>query len=116
MHFDLSIMVKIIFLNEVLKEMRKVENGAAVPFSIKWRTFNSRNQLGGRLIGLSKAVLCMQSKPKTPTTAETSQPPKARKNPNHWDNRTRNIEKENGQVVKLNIDLITEFNGKQVVF
>lgn len=38
------------------------------------------------------------------------------KNPNHWENRTRNIKLENGEIKKINILFVDSFNGKKVVF
>jgi hypothetical protein len=39
-----------------------------------------------------------------------------RKNPNHWQNRTRNIELPSGQIKKLNILYITKFNDLEVIY
>lgn len=37
------------------------------------------------------------------------------KNPNHYDNSTRNMKCRNGEIVKVHIRLIKQFNGKTVM-
>lgn len=40
-----------------------------------------------------------------------------RRNPNHWDNKTRNIKVlPQGDIKKIHINHIIEFNGKKVVY
>lgn len=95
--------------------MRFSENEKAVPFSIEWRTFNSRNKMGGKLMTAENAILCFKI-PKTNASKNLSNIEKVKKNPNHWENRTRNIELSTGEIVKVNIDLITRFNNKEVIF
>ena len=43
-------------------------------------------------------------------------PVRERKNPNHHENKTRNIELQSGQIKKLNFRLITKFNGLEVIY
>lgn len=38
------------------------------------------------------------------------------KNPNHWENRTKNIKTKEGIIKKINILFIDEFNGQKVVY
>lgn len=38
------------------------------------------------------------------------------KNPNHWDNQTRNIRLANGQIRKIHIKFIKSFNNLQIVY
>ncbi|MCQ4039738.1 hypothetical protein [Riemerella anatipestifer] len=38
------------------------------------------------------------------------------KKPNHFANRTRNIKLPDGQIKKINILFIQEYNGKKVVY
>ena len=78
-----------IFLKEVLKEMKKLDSKKnPIPFSISFRTYNQQNKLGGKLISYDNATL-MQATPE-PGVARLSQNLDF-KNPNHWDNHTRNI-------------------------
>ena len=101
-----------IFLKEVLKEMKKLDSKKnPIPFSISFRTYNQQNKLGGKLISYDNATL-MQAPPE-PGVARLSQNLDF-KNPNHWDNHTRNI-KTNFGIKKINIFFITKFNGLEVV-
>lgn len=101
-----------IFLREVLKEMKKLDSKKnPIPFSISFRTYNQQNKLGGKLISYDNATL-MQAPPE-PGVARLSQNLDF-KNPNHWDNHTRNI-KTNFGIKKINIFFITKFNGLEVV-
>ncbi len=111
-----------IILPEVLKQMRQLdETGRAVPFSIAIRTFNSNTKKGGKVNRYKKAKLVMQEKvqPKNCTkalmyhTKRTINP----KNPNHWENKTRNIKVfPEMNIVKINILDIIEFNGQKVIY
>lgn len=38
------------------------------------------------------------------------------KNPNHWDNKTRNIRLQNGQIRKIHIHFIKSFNQAQILY
>lgn len=38
------------------------------------------------------------------------------KNPNHRENKTKNIRLRNGQIRKVHIRFITEYNGKQIMY
>jgi hypothetical protein len=107
-----------IFLSDVLKQMNQKDSEEnPVPFSLEWRTFNNQNKMGGKLKSETGAILCMKSTKKRDVTKELQNPTekKERKNPNHWKNKTRNIELSNGEVKTINILLITKFNGKTVV-
>lgn len=99
------------FLREVLTEMKKMDGKNPVPFSISFRTYNQQNKSGGKLISEDNALL-MQA-PKQKGAVRLSQKISFR-NPNHWDNHTRNI-KTNSGIKKINIFFITKFNGFDVV-
>lgn len=113
-------MVKHIFLRQVLEEMKKTDvRGEAIPFSIEYRTYNRNNKMGGVLKSYEGVKLLMPKK-----TVGTKFNPASllkrdeviRKNPNHWQNRTRNIELVSGHIKKLNILFITKFNGMDVIY
>ena len=108
-------MENLIFLNEVLNQMRALKDEKQTPFSLEWRTFNSKNKMGGKLKLVSNAILCM-ALPKKEKSKNPKSINRIKKNPNHWVNRTRNIETPGGDIVKVHIDLITKFNGKRVIF
>jgi hypothetical protein len=119
---DLRSMENSIFLNSVLEKMRETDaNGNLVAFDIEWRTWNERNKMGGKLMVSKQAKLCMVTDKKKNIVdvlrTETSELPRNRRNPNHYKNRTRNIDRCDGShPVKIHIDLITKFNGMQVVY
>ncbi|NQZ79124.1 MAG: hypothetical protein HRT61_23850 [Ekhidna sp.] len=108
----------VIRLREALRQMDKRDaEGNPVRFKIKWHTFNRSTQAGGELKLLKQATI-LTSKPgksKGERTAQAEEP-KTKRNPNHFTNATRNIQcAESNEVKKLNIFLITEFNGQKVV-
>lgn len=113
-------MVKRIFMRQVLEEMKKTDSkGDAIPFSIEIRTYNRNNKMGGVLKRYEGAKLLMPKKTKgapfNPNSLLKREEIK-RKNPNHWQNRTRNIEVVSGQIKKLNILYITKFNDLEVIY
>lgn len=101
-----------IFLSQVLKEMKKIDDKKnPIPFSISIRTYNQQNKYGGKYISYDNAIL-MQAPPE-PGVIRLSQNIDF-KNPNHWENHTRNI-KTNDGIKKINIFFIIKFNGLDVV-
>ncbi len=113
-------MVKHIFLREVLEQIKKTDDkGNAVPFDIEFYTYNRNNKSGGALKKYQGAKLLIGKKLKGKPFIEADhfyRPVRARKNPNHWRNKTRNIELQSGHVRKFNILYITRFNGLQVIY
>ena len=98
---------KKIFLKDALIEMRKLdERKNSVPFSITVRTYNKQNRFGGKLCTYHGATLMQQ--PRNKKDFE--------KNPNHWENKTRNIKLHNGTIKKICILFIVAFNGKEVIY
>lgn len=103
-------MVETITLKEVLDWM---DTGA--PFSIAFVTSDDKRKLGGEWIEIKQA-----SKYVPFTRAEQERLDKAQprvrtfKNPNHYENSTRNIELKNKDIRKVHIRLIRRFNGKIV--
>lgn len=113
-------MIKRIFLRQVLEEMKKTDDkGNAIPFDIEFRTFNKNNKMGGVLKKYDNAKLLIGKKLKGKPFIDAAhfyRPVRVRKNPNHWENKTRNIELSGGQIKKLNILYITKFNGQEVIY
>lgn len=113
-------MVKHIFLRQVLAEIKKVDaNGEAIPFSIEFRTYNRNNKMGGILKKHEGAKLLIAKKLKGKTfnpMDHTFREQRLRKNPNHFENRTRNIELKSGHIRKVNILFITKFNDQEVIY
>lgn len=100
-------MVEKIFLKDALVEMRKLDaEKKPIPFSLAVRTYNKQNGFGGKLLIYHNATLMQQPKGKKDFE----------KNPNHWDNKTRNIKLADGTIKKIIILFIVAFNGKEVVY
>ena len=100
-------MVEKIFLKDALAEMRKLDTEKKpIPFSLAVRTYNKQNRFGGKLLIYHNATLMQQPKGKKDFE----------KNPNHWNNKTRNIKLADGTIKKIIILFIVAFNGKEVIY
>lgn len=112
-------MEKTIFLKDVLRQMElKDRDGFAFPFDIEVREFSAQNKTGGKYKVYNGARLLV-SKPKSKSIKKsllqkTLHPDKSKKNPNHHENHTRNLELANGEIKTINIRFIIKFNGKLV--
>lgn len=100
------------YLRDVLIEMKNMNGKNPVPFSIAFRTYNQQNGLGGKIKRYAKATLMQAPRKKSVKRLADKTP---FKNPNHYKNRTRNINTPDGER-KLNILFIIEFNGKKVIY
>ena len=100
-------MVEKIFLKEALSEMRKLDaEKKPIPFSLAVRTYNQQNGFGGKFLIYHNTTLMQQPKAKKDFE----------KNPNQWENKTRNIKLADGKIKKIIILFIVAFNGKEVVY
>lgn len=80
------------------------EDRELIPFSITFVTLNEKNGTGGDKITLKEAVF----------VGGPSKRPKVR-NPNHFENYTRNIRAVNGdRIIKIHPLLVTRFNNYRV--
>lgn len=106
----------------------KDTSGFPIPFDVEFRTLNRNSKTGGALRSYN-GVTILTSKSKQAeskaldisingkTIAKNLQfAPKHRKAPNHFENRTRNLQKQNGEIFKVNIRLITSINNQKVVY
>lgn len=112
-----------IYLQEVLKQMRTLDsNGRAVPFSIAVRTYQRFSSTGGKMKRWPNAKMVVKEEnPNADSILSLRQKPKQRtvlkKNPDHYKNKTRNIKiLPQGDIKKINIRCIIEFNGKKVIY
>lgn len=110
-----------IYLKEVLTTIKTLNaKGEATPFSIKVRTFNKFSKTGGKLNYYPEARLVMKEENQYLNTIESlrtkPKAPVAKKNPKHYENKTRNIRLPSGQKRKINIRFIIEFNNKKVIY
>ena len=97
--------MEIIKLSDVLKQMTNIQDGKRPMFDLTYLTFNQYNGMGGELIEYKRCRLVMKNGNKS--EIEKLKVQKKSKNPNHWDNKTRNIELLNDEVkrtycIKLN--------------
>jgi len=81
-------------------------NGEFVPFgSITFVKLDNRRNTGGEKVTLENAVLQGNGRSKSTT-----------KNPNHFENYTRNIKSVDGdRIIKIHVPLVTRFNGYKVI-
>lgn len=112
-----------IFLNEVLQTMSTLDaQGFAVPFSVSFRTLNRNSKTGGKLVKYPQAKLVIKEENKNIDSIQSLRTVSTRKttikrNPNHWDNKTRNIKiLPQGNIRKIHINHIIEFNNQKVVY
>lgn len=91
---------------DMLAQMNEWEkSGERVPFSIEFVTCDLKQGTGGEKIKLDQAVLVGSSKSKS-----------EQRNPNHFENYTRNIRAKDGDyIMKLHVLLITRFNGMSII-
>jgi hypothetical protein len=113
-------MVKHIFLRQVLEKMKETDaKGNAISFDIEFRTYNRNNKSGGALKKYAGAKLLIGKKLKGKEFNPMEhffREHRERKNPNHWQNKTRNLELVSGHKRKTIILYITKFNGVQVIY
>lgn len=103
--------MKLIPLKEVLNEME-----LGLPFSIVYYSYDKRRGKAGERIEL-KGASCAVRRAKSESEGESAPSTgsgSATRNPNHWQNATRNVVLPNGETRKLHIRLITRFNNQKV--
>lgn len=110
----------IISLSDALKILQlKDREGKPFPFDIAYWTFNSQTKKGGKLKKvLGAKYLPEANKNRTPgfSPEEIFAVDKPSRNPNHFTNRTRNIELPDGSIRKVRIDLIKSINNKKMIY
>jgi hypothetical protein len=98
-------------LTEALKIFNlRDANGMFVPFDIEYRTFNEQTKQGGKL----KKYFDVKYLPQANNEEESFIP--GTKTPNHYKNRTRNIELPNCDIKKIRIDFIVSINNTKVIY
>lgn len=109
--------VERIFLKDALKTIGlRDKDGKPYPFDIAYRTFNKQTKKGGKMMRLKGVKLLPEAnKSENNISVESIFDNRPSKNPNHFQNRTRNIELPNNSIKTVRIDFITEINGKQVL-
>ena len=112
-----------IYLQDVLTQMKTLDaEGRAVPFSIKARTLNRYSKTGGKMLHYPKAKLVMaEENPNANSVQSLRYKPEPtsteRRNPNHFENKTRNIKVlPQNHIKKIHIRYIIEFNNQKVIY
>jgi len=99
---------------------QKDSDGFPIPFKISFRTLQRNSKTGGRLVTYIGATILTsvpkQRKSNKQIIEDLQKPERANKKPNHSANRTRNIQKANGEIAKIHIRLIDSINNKKVVY
>jgi hypothetical protein len=95
-------------------------HGRPARFQVKFVTANRMTREGGEIIEVKDACKCpvrtKNGQEIYPERKNLQASERITKNPNHWENSTRNIKLANGQKRKLHIRLIIEFNNKKVCY
>jgi len=110
-----------IFLKQALDIMsRRDVNGQPIPFDCAVRTFNRTTKKGGRLKTYSGARLLPLSSGEGHVKEENIKSleniPLAAKNPNHFENRTRNIKTSTGKTRTINLNFLIKVDGTAVSY
>jgi len=91
--------------------------GKACPFDISFRTLQRNSRTGGRLVTYRKVKKYRVKKgaPHKKAILKTVQSgTTTKRHPNHYTNRTRNLELQNGEIKKIHVRLIDTINGKKM--
>jgi len=107
-------------LSEALAQMDQVdETGKPRKFQMRFVTANRKEGTGGEIIEIKdghKIVGKRDGEVVIDKRKVYSDVPKLSRDPHHWINSTRNIILPNGQIRKVHIRLIIEFNNQKVCF
>jgi hypothetical protein len=110
----------VISLKEALQLMaKKDKNNVLVPFNMTYRTFNETSKKGGKLKEYVGATYLPEANPNREIVDNIHNildPVKSIKNPNHFENRTRNIKLSDGSVVSIRFDFIISINQQNVIY
>lgn len=111
-------MEKTISLKEALAIVDAVDEiGRPLPFDITFRTLQRNSKTGGKLYTYKQVVKYRKLKSDNPNYLKQVQTPaKRHRNPNHFANRTRNLELQNGDIKTVHIRLIITVNGLKVIY
>jgi hypothetical protein len=87
------------------------------PFALSFVSCDKKRKKAGEWIEIKSAVKFMALDKKKQSSIEAAQPifQGVSKNPHHFENATRNIKLQNGELRKIHIRLIRIFNNKKVI-
>lgn len=90
-----------------------------VPFDITYRTFSKISKTGGELKMYERVKYLPAANPDEDfkiTMYNVFEPVTEKRDPKHYENRTRNIELADGRIRKLSIDFIISVNNLKVIY
>lgn len=106
-------------MRNMLQKMKlKTPTGDPVTFDIAYRTYNVKTRQGGTMKYYNDAKLVVEKDYTKSFLTENEKmllPDRIRKNPNHQENRTINIELANGDKKTIRLDGIIKFNDIHVM-
>lgn len=110
----------VINLSEALEIFnRRDQFGKPVPFDVSVRLFSSTAKTGGQLRTYENVTYLPSADPnkeKEITLDNLLLPVKSAKDPQHFKNRTRNLQFENGNCRKITTLFIISVNGQTVIY
>lgn len=98
---------------------KKDKLGNPYPFDISFRTLQRNSKTGGRLITYNQVIKSTSKKfieNKNSLLAAVQSGAIVKRNPNHYRNRTRLLELQNGDKKKIHIRLIVSINGQKMYY
>lgn len=117
---DIYKMNDTISLTEALKIIdRQDKTGGSIPFDITFRSLQRNSKTGGKLYTYNQVKKYRKKKYEHSTAAminAVSSGAFETKNPNHFANRTQNLEMQNGEIKKIHIRLMISINGKTIIY
>jgi len=87
------------------------------PFSMRVYTANKIKKTGGEELNIKRAWghRALTRREQEMMIKAQERTVKYHRNPQHYENSTRNIRLENGNIITIHIRLVREFNGKTVL-
>lgn len=109
----------VIHLKDALQIMQlRDREGKPFPFDLTYRTFNSQTHKGGKLKVYEKVKYLPEANPNALPSKSIEAifaERKIERKPVHFENRTRNIELQSGEIKKVRIDFIISINSQKVI-
>ena len=113
--------MEFIQLKDALAIMESTVEGRPMQFDLTVISFDDKRKTGGELMEFKKVSLNdvkFDYKQTVPEQFRREQPVRISlsKNPKHRENKTKNLRLANGQIRKIHIRFITQFNSMQVIY
>lgn len=98
---------------------RQDKMGGAIPFDLSFRSLQRNSKTGGKLYTYDQVKKYRKKKYMHSDQAMVNAVQSAvaiKKDANHFVNRTRNIELQNGEIKKIHIRLMISINGQTIIY